>query len=185
MHFYDSDAGCNSTFLYLSCQQLPQMNRFLFPKQTVVNKISVQYLIPNTIKRTFLDLHSEKRTVWVCAKKKIYWKQKKQKASPCSSLDRGLWDTHTNHFSRALKDLWDCNIYFCFYMVQKTLNKILNDLCIENSNTAFWSKSFRLISSTQTNGKQSLFSIEHPSRLADFTSIPPRAESYQNTTVPS
>lgn len=116
------------------------MNRFLFPKQTDVNKISVQYSIPNTIKRTFLDLHSDQRTVWGCAKK-WSWKQKKQKASPCSSLDRSLWDTHTNHFSCALKYPWDCNIYFCFCMVQKTLNKILNDLCIENSNTAYWTES--------------------------------------------
>lgn len=60
VHFYDSDAGCNSVFLYVSCQQLPQMNQFLFPKlkQADVNKISVQYLIPITIKGTFLDLHS-------------------------------------------------------------------------------------------------------------------------------
>lgn len=62
IHFYDSGAGCNSAFLYVTCQQLPQMNQFLFSqlKQADVNKISVQYLIPNTIKGTFLDLHSVK-----------------------------------------------------------------------------------------------------------------------------
>lgn len=190
VHFYDSGAGCNSAFLYVSCQQLSQMNQFLFPKlrQADVNKISVQHLIPNTLKRTLLDLHSVKRTGWGRAKK-LSWKQKVQKASPCSSLDRGLWDTHINHISRALRYLWDCNIYFCFYMIQRTLTKIPNDLHKENSSTAFWpegdQRAFPLISSKQTNSKQSLFSAEHPPRLTDFASIPPRVESYQNKTVPS
>lgn len=183
VHFYDSDAGCNSAFLYVSCQQLPQMNQFLFPKlrQTDVNKISVQYLIPNTIKKTSLDLHSVKRTGWGCAKQ-LSWKQKERKASPCSSSDKSLWDSHINHIAHALKYLWDCNIYFFFYMIQKTLTKIPNDLCTENSSTAFWPKggqrAFWLISNTQTNSKQSLFSTKHPSRLTDFASIPRRVESY-------
>lgn len=161
VHFYDSDAGCNSAFLYVSCQQLPQMNQFLFPKlrQTDVNKISVQYLIPNTIKRTFLDLYSFKRTGWGCAKK-FSWEQTAQKASPCSSSDGSLWVTHMKHFSHALKYLWDCNIYFCSYMIQQTLTKIPNDLCTENSSTAFWPEgdqtAFPLISSTQINSKQML-----------------------------
>lgn len=190
VHFYDSDAGCNSAFLYVSCQQLPQMNQFLLPKlrQTDVNKISVQYLIPNTIKRTFLDLHSIKRTGWGCAKK-LSWKQKEQTASPCSCSDRSLWDIHINSISHAPKYLWDCNIYFCFYMIQKTLTKISTNLWTENSSTAFWpegdQRAFQLISSKQTNSKESLFSTEYPSRLTDFASIPPWVESYQNKTVQS
>lgn len=185
VHFYDSGAGCDSAFLYVSCQQLPQMNQFLFPKlrQTDVSKISVQYLIPNTIKRTFLDLHSVQRTGWGCAKKKIALETKDQKASPCSNLDRSLWHTHINCISHVLQCLWD----FSFFLHDSENVKIPNDLCTENSSIAFWRegdhRAFWLTSST--NSKQSLFSIEQPSMLADFARIPARVESYQNKTVPS
>jgi len=113
-----------------------------------------------------------------------------EKISPRSSLNKRLWSTHLKLISHALKYLLDYNIYFCFFKFQKILSKIQNCLWGGNfSSTAFWPegdrRAFRFVSSTQTNSKQSLFSNEHPSRLTDFASIPPRVESYKDNTVPS
>lgn len=49
-------------------------------------------------------------------------KQKEQKASSCSSLDRSLQDIHINHISHPFKYLCICNIYFLFLHDSKNIN---------------------------------------------------------------